>query len=118
MIIKALREVCNISDNETINAENYLDGINYIDNLYKVTSILNNFVTIRSITFLPSFKGRYVCSRLGMITEPEEEEMRIIKVKSDLFFGDNDVVKKIKAAMSELCEKIELEENIFTFTLK
>ena len=34
MLIKAQKEITRISDNEEINAINYMDSLNYISNLY------------------------------------------------------------------------------------
>ena len=40
MIRKALTELCNVSTDPEINSKNYLFGMDFIDNLFHVTSIL------------------------------------------------------------------------------
>ena len=44
MLKKALKDICTISNDEEINTRNYLDSIDYIDNLYHAVGILKQNV--------------------------------------------------------------------------
>lgn len=118
MLRKALKEICKISSDETINTENYLNSINFIDHLYHTVSILKQDISVKKISFYPSFKSRMICERLGLPSEPEENELKLIKVASDLFRVDKDLTNRIKENMEELCKEIILIDNIFIFKLK
>lgn len=118
MIRRALKDISKISNDDTINTENYLDAINYIDNLYHVIAVLKRHISVKQITFLPSFKGKYICEKLGLPSTPEENDMRLLKVASDIFLVDKDITDKIIADMEQMCEKITLIDKIFIFILK
>ena len=45
MIRKALTELCNVSTDPEINSKNYLFGMDFIDNLFHVTSILKKLLS-------------------------------------------------------------------------
>ena len=117
MLRKALRDICTISTDETINTENYLDSINYIDNLYHVVYTLKQSISIKKLTFLPSFKGRYICERLGIPSSPEENELKLIRVSSEIFRVDKNTSEKISNSMAQLCKEIVLVDNTFIFKL-
>lgn len=116
MLIKAQKDVTRISDNEKINNENYMESLNYIDNLYRFVNKLKVAVSTKNVSFLPTFKGKYTAEKLQINSTCHENEMKIFKVKSDLFFEDK-VVNKVKSAMKLICEEVILEENIMTFIL-
>lgn len=118
MIRRALKDISKISNDDAINTENYLDAINYIDNLYHVIAILKRHISVKQITFLPSFKGKYLCEKLGLPSTPEENDMRLLKVASDIFLVDKDITDKIIADMEQMCEKITLIDKIIIFILK
>ena len=80
MLKKALKDICTISNDEEINTRNYLDSIDYIDNLYHAVGILKQNVSIKKLTFYPTFKSKYICEKLGIPSFPEENELRLIKV--------------------------------------
>ena len=117
MLRKALRDICNISTDENVNTENYLDCINYIDNLYHVVYTLKRTISIKKLTFLPSFKGKYICERLGIPSSPEENELKLIKVSSDIFRVDKNTSETISNNMAQLCKEIILIDNTFIFKL-
>lgn len=117
MIRKALKDISRISTDENINTENYLDAINFIDNLYHVLSVIKQDISIKKIVFLPSFKGRYVCEKLGIPSDDDENSLKIFKVSSDVFRVDNEIINKITENMRPLCESIVFIDNIFIFKL-
>ena len=118
MIHKALKDICKISNDESINMENYLDAINYIDNLYHLESVLKRHVSIRQLSFLPSFKGKYLCERLGITSDPEENVMKVFRVTSDVFRVDDELTQKITDEMQDFCNKITVVDNMIIFILK
>ena len=117
-MIHALKDICYISEDDSINLENYIDALNYIDNLYLVLSKIKTLTEVHSLKFLPSFKGKYVSEKLGIASYPEENEMRLIKLKSDKFIGDSELVKSIEETMEEYCNKMIMVDNIIILFLK
>jgi hypothetical protein len=117
MIRKALKDICKISTDENINTENYLDAINFIDNLYHAVSILKQDISIKKLIFLPSFKGKYVCEKIGLPADPDENELKILKISSDVFRVDTEITDKITEKMRPLCKDIIFVDNIFIFRL-
>ena len=118
MISKALKDICMISNDDDINTKNYIDAINYIDNLYHTVYILKQSISIKKITFLPSFKGKYICEKLGILCDPEENELKVLKISSDAFRVDNELTKKITEDMKKICKEVLLVDNTFIFKLK
>lgn len=118
MIRKALKDICKISDNDEINIENYLSSLNYIDNLYDLIIILQESFSVKQLSFLPSFKAFSVTEKLGIPSDSKENELKIIKVKSNLFLEDIKLVEKVKSRAAHLCENIILVDNILIFNLK
>ena len=119
MIGNILKEITSISaSDESLNTENYLDSLTYLDNLYKLIIILQKFLKLNDVEFLPSFKSRNISERLGLPSTAEENEMRYFKVKSDLFLGEQDLINSIIRECDDICEKISSDVNILTFTLK
>jgi len=118
MIKKALREITVISDDENDNIENYLDALNYLDNLYKLVTVLQKYVSINDIYFLPSFKGKYIVERLGIPSTDEENNLKYFRIQSSLFNSDINTVSKIKTDCTRLCDNITQDNDIITFILK
>lgn len=117
MLKKAIHSITKISDNDEINFNNYLDSLNYVSILYKFLNLLKLSVSDKSIVFLPSFKGKYIVETLRMSSTSKENEMKVIKIKSDLFLVD-ETLKDIKERMDELCEDIVRIDDVIIFTLK
>lgn len=118
MIKTALKQITIISNDEDDNTENYLDALNYLDNIYKLVDILQKDISIKDITFLPSFKGKYIVERLGIGSYSEENELKYFKIKSSLFISDSELASKIKRDCTSICKKIIQEKDIISFTLK
>lgn len=116
MLIKAQKIITKISDNETINTQNYMESLSYISNLYIFLNNIKNVVSTKDITFLPSFKGKYTCEKYGIISNEKENELKIIKVSSDAFLEDL-TVNRVRSQMGDLCESINISKNIITFIL-
>lgn len=117
MMIKAQNAITHISDNEKINAENYMESLDYISNLYKFINLIKGAVSLTTIIFLPSFKGKYIVEKLGIPSTAKENEMKVFKVCSRLFLEDN-TRKKVTAALNEICESIVAVDETMIFTLK
>lgn len=116
MIIDAIKQITVIGHNEDDNAQNYMEGLNYMDNLYTFLNRLKLAVPVESVTFLPSFKGRYIVERLGIASDDKENEMKVFIVQSSLFLEDKTVLK-IRRQLSEICERIEKSKDTITFYL-
>jgi len=118
MIRKALKNISDISTDEAINLENYLDAINYIDNLYHVASVIKRYISIKQINFLPSFKSKALCEKLGIQSDPDENEMRVIKFSSEAFLVDKELTTKLITDLEQIAHKIVLVDNTIIVTLK
>ena len=118
MIKKALKEITNISDDEEINTENYLDALNYLDNIYKVVSVIEEHFSIDELVFLPSYKGKYIVDRIGMLSTTEENELRVFKIKSSLFLDQKKLKELEDSCKKEINSDVIFEDNILTITLK
>ena len=116
MLIKACNNITKISEDPAINAENYMEGIAFVSNLYDFLNALKLVVPIKNVEFLPSFKGKYIIEKLGVSATDKENEMKVFKVKSSLFLED-EIQEKIKEVMSGLCENVLLEDDVLTFYL-
>lgn len=101
MIRKALTELCNISSDPEVNSKNYMFGLDYIDNLFHVTTVLKKHLTVGDITFLPSFKSQFICDEYCIPYTIDETEMKIIKFKSDLFLVNKELELKIRTDLTE-----------------
>lgn len=116
MLIKAQKELTRISDDEKINNENYIESLCYIDNLYIFINKIKNILNTKDVIFLPSFKGKYTSLRNNLISNEKENEMKIINIKSQLFFEES-IIKRLKIELGELCEKIIVANDTITFIL-
>jgi len=117
MIIKAQNDLTTISDNKKINAENYMDSLNYVSNLYIFINKIKLGISLNKVQFLPSFKGRCVAEKLGIKSTKDENEMRVFKVRSNLFL-EEDIYKKVRENLADMCESIVRIDDIAIFTLK
>lgn len=116
MLIKAQKIITRISEDETINTQNYMESLSYISNMYIFLNNIKNVISTKDITFLPSFKGKYTCEKYGIISDERENQLKIIKVSSNAFLED-EVVNRVRSQMSDLCESINISKNIITFIL-
>jgi hypothetical protein len=116
MIIDAIKAITIISDDEETNAQNYMEGLDYMSNLYDFLNHLKLVVPVDKVTFLPSFKGKYVVEKLGLASVDKENEMKIFIIQSSLFLEDKTVLK-LKRELSDICEKIEKKKDVITFYL-
>lgn len=112
MLIKAQKEITAISDDETVNMQNYMESLNYVSNLYLFINKIKSIIPMESVKFLPSFYGKMTCSKYD-----KESEMKVLRVTSPLFFVDK-TAKDIMNKMESICENIELENDTITFILK
>lgn len=119
MIKKALTEISTISDIDSDNLENYLDALNYLDNVYKLLNILKSFMPLKdNIKFHPSFISKTIAERLGMLTTDEQNEMKYFIAESDIFSSDEETTKTIMLECDEICKFIQRDGNTITFILK
>jgi len=117
MLIKACNAITKISDNDEINAQNCLEAIDYISNLYNFINELDQVIPVNKVQFMPSFKGKYVVERLGIAADDKENQLKFFKIKSPLFLEDKGLLYDIKVKMSNTCEKIIVVDDIMLFYL-
>ena len=116
-MIKQFNAIIRVSDREEIIQRNFLEALDYVDNLSK---FLNRFSKIgisdKDVVYLPSFYGKYVSEELCRASTTYENEMRLFILKSERFLED--IIKtKIIKDLSQFCE-ISQNENTITFILK
>jgi hypothetical protein len=116
MIIDAIKVITTISNDEETNAQNYMEGLEYIGNLYNFMNKLKLVLPLEKTTFLPSFKGKYVVEKLGISSVDKENEMKIFIVQSPLFLEDATILG-LKKELSDTCEQIERIKDTVTFYL-
>lgn len=118
MLKKALKDICNISNDPSINVTNYLNAIDYIDNLYKTVSIVKQSISIKKINFQPTFKSKLLCEQLGICATPEENELRLIKITSDIFREDKTTTNELIEKLKPLCTEVTLIDNLLIIKIK
>jgi hypothetical protein len=118
MIKELLKQITIISDDENDNTENYLEALNYLDNVYNLLEILQNDISMEDVSFLPSFKSMYIAERLGIGSYAEENVLKYFKIKSSLFISDTELSKKIKMDCTPICNKITQEKDVICLVLK
>lgn len=118
MFTKALKEMTWISENEDDNLENYLDALNYLDNMYPLIYRLQQYINVGDVQFLPSYKGKYIVERLGIPSTASENELKFFKIKSALFASDKNLTAQIKIACTDLCSCITQKDDVVIFILK
>jgi hypothetical protein len=116
MIIDAIKQITVIGSGDEENTQNYMEGLNYMDNLYTFLNRLKLAVPVEKVTFLPSFKGRYIVEKLGIASDDKENEMKVFIVQSSLFLEDKTVLK-VRRQLSDICERIEKSKDTITFYL-
>jgi hypothetical protein len=116
MLIRACNNITKISEDPVINIENYMEGLGFISNLYNFLNYLKLSVPLKSVEFLPSFKGKYTVEKLGVSATDKENEMKVFKIQSSLFLEDK-IQESIKDVMSSICEAILQEDDVLTFYL-
>jgi len=117
MLIKTCNIITRISDDPEINTQNYIEGLNYVNNLYTFLNALKLAIPLEKVDFLPSFKGKYVVEKLGIASTDKENEMKVFKVQSSLFLEDKKLFKLVSKEMSKICERIDLEKDVMVFYL-
>lgn len=118
MLINVSKQITTISDNPKINAENHLEYIKYIDNVFLFINKLKMVVPMKNIIFIPTFKGELTCQKFGIISTAEENTMKLFKIKSMLFLEDNEIKEKIKETFKNISESIIFDNDIAEITLK
>jgi hypothetical protein len=116
MIIEAIKQITVIGGTDEDNAQNYMEGLNYMDNLYTFLNRLKLAVPVDKVTFLPSFKGRYIVEKMGIASDDKENEMKVFIIQSALFLEDKTVLK-VRRHLAEICESIEKSKDTITFYL-
>lgn len=101
MLIKATEQITHISDNPTINSENYFESLNYIGNLYAFINKLKTIINTKNIILEPTFKGKYTCSKYNIDSNADENEMRVFVVESVEFLEDEKMTKIIDILKNE-----------------
>lgn len=117
MISKILKEICDISDDTSINVRNYIDALNYIDRLYRLVTAISNYYSISKITFLPTFKSFNLANELGIATTTEENELKLIKLKSKPLFEDETKLMEFKEELVRITENVIFVDDLLIITL-
>lgn len=99
MLNKILNQITKISDDDDINTENYMSALNYVDNAYKFLRMIGPSLAQlvdEPITYLPSYKDKYLVEKLGILSTASENELKCFKLKSKTFLYNEVVVDKLK----------------------
>ena len=120
MLAKVIHEITKISEDTTINLENYMESINFINNAYSFINKIKMVTPISNIHFEPSFKGRMTCEKFNLeVRDEKETEMKYFVTKSVLFLEDKETKKEqIRDILGPLCESIEFDGETIRFLLK
>ena len=119
MLAKIVHQITQITDDDRINLENYMEGLNFINNIYTFVNKIKMVVPTNDIEFLPTFKGRMTCEKFNISSNNEENEMRYFRTISALFLEDKDDKKEqIRELIGPLCESIDFDGQIITFILR
>ena len=120
MLAKVIHEITKISDNTTINLENYMESISYVNNVYSFINKIKMVVPVSNIEFEPSFKGRMTCEKFNIsVFDEKESEMKYFVTKSVFFLEDKETKKGlIRDIIGPICESIEFDGEIIKFILK
>lgn len=119
MLAKVIHEITHITEDSRINLENYMESIEFVNNVYKLINKLKMIVPINSTHFEASFKGRMTCEKFNLSASLYENEMRYFIAKSALFLEDKDSKKEqIRTSLGPICESIEFDGEKVTFILK
>jgi hypothetical protein len=118
MLIEICNAITTISEDGGINSDNYMEGINYIGNLYNVLNELKLVVSLENVTFLPTFKGYYTCNKHNIEGSEKESQMKLFKIKSSLFLEDKQIRSNIKEKLLDISEDIKFEKDMLTVVLK
>lgn len=81
-ITDILNKITAISDNEEINEENYLESLEFGDNLEKIQRIYE--IILRQYPdaeLLPSFKGKFVCEKYHLESTQLENKLLVARFK-------------------------------------
>lgn len=116
MLIKAQSIITKISDDANINAQNYMESLDFITELYLFINKLKLVIPGKDIEFLPSFKGKYTCLKLGMVSTEKENQLKFIRVRSRLFLEDK-YINKLVEHLGPDCEEIRVVDDVVEFTL-
>jgi len=116
MLIKACNTITKISEDSEINTANYMEGVSYISSLYDFLNHLKLIVSLKKVTFLPSFKGKYTVEKLGIAATEKENQMKVFIVQSSLFLEDK-VKQDLIKNLAGVCEDITQQGDILTFYL-
>ena len=106
MLIKASKEITDISNNQAINSSNYIESIKYINNLYSFVSMIKKYIATKDFTFMPTFRGALTCERFGLPSSEVENEMKRFVIRSELFLEDKCLRDTILREMGKLCKSV------------
>ena len=95
MLSKITEQITHITNDDTINSENYMEAISYINNIYQFINKIKMIVPTSNIIFYPSFKGRFTCEKYNLSASEKEQEMRYFVIQSSAFLEDKEN-KKVK----------------------
>jgi hypothetical protein len=122
MLIKASKEITRISlDKEEINVQNYMESFAYVSTLYNFLNKLKMIIPVKDISFLPTFRGAKTCERFGLDSTEKENEMKSIKIITNLFFEEDtkeELRKRVTEELGPDCELISYDDGIVSFILK
>ena len=118
MLAKVIHEITQITEDSSINLENYMESIQFIDNAYRFINKIKLVTPVGNIHFEPSFKGRMTCEKFNLCANEEENEMRYFITKSTLFLEDKNTKEQIREILGPICESIEFDGEIIRFILK
>lgn len=120
MLARVIHDITKITDNTTINLENYMESINFINNVYTFINKIKLIVPVSLIKFEPSFKGRMTCEKFNLTNLDEKEnEMKFFVISCPLFLEDKENKKEsIRNIIGPICESIDFDGDTIRFILK
>lgn len=119
MLAKVVHELTQITDNNTINLENYMESINFINNVYLFINKIKMVTPISTIHFQPSFKGKTTCEKFNIESSEKENEMKYFVTTSTFFLEDKESKKElVRLTMGPICESIDFDGATIRFILK
>lgn len=117
MLIRAAKEITNISDDPNIYSQNYMESLDYIDNLFLVLNKVKLVLPVSDIKFLPTFKGRKTSERNNITSSEVENTMKYFRIISPHFIEDL-TKKKLEEILTPICNMLSFDGDAVTIILK
>lgn len=103
MVNDTLELLTEISDDKSINMENYLESLFYCDNVTRIDELLEGFKKFApKVKLLPSFRGKETCEKHNLPYTEEESRLMVAKFQfPPEFAGKDDPVSMLTKTLIE-----------------